>query len=292
MDMAMQVKPTAGTGSAALGVIGTGLAMTLPDQRWIGVILIMLGCIIFIFDIKVKGRRVAFGNPKGRHVNHWGPWLLIVGGPLLGVLWLYVTHSETTVAPSSLPSLPITITELKQPDAQIHSGLWPQNLREKDPPMFVIWNVYISNSSMTRTVTLRIFLVPWTKQHEDRRGNIEGTGVSPWHALMGRDDESAIRDKEHGLESTKYILSPVTIQPQTTVFGNLVFIMPLGTDVSTDIGKEVWGNILRGLSPNGVIIGNEPATDENKLNFLLDVTDVISNTSITIPVPGPGYHGQ
>ena len=197
-----------------------------------------------------------------------------------------------TAAPSSLPSLPITITELKQPDARIHSGLWPQNLREHDPMMFVIRDVYISNSSMTRTVTLRIFLVPWTKQHEDRRGKSEGTGMSPWSGLMGRDDEITIWDKGRGLELTKYILSPVTIQPQTTVFGNLVFIMAPGTDVSTDIGKEVWGNILRGLSPNGVIIGNEPATDENKLNFLLEVTDVISNTSITIHVPGPGYHGQ
>jgi hypothetical protein len=203
-----------------------------------------------------------------------------------------VAHTETTIAPPSLPSLLITITELKQPDAQIHSGLWPQNLREHDPMMFVIRDVYISNSSTTRTVTLRIFLLPWTKQYEDRRGKLEGTGMSPWRGLMGRDDEITIWDKGRGLESTKYILSPVTIQPQTTLFGNLVFIMPPGLDVSTDSGKEVWGNILRGLSPNGVIIGNEPATDENKLNFLLEVTDVISNTSITIPVPGPGYHGQ
>jgi hypothetical protein len=90
----MQIKATSGTGSAAAGIIGTGLAMALPDQRWIGFVLMAVGCIIFVFDIKVEGGRIRFGNPKGRQVNSWGPWILIVGGPLIGVLWLYfMPHS-------------------------------------------------------------------------------------------------------------------------------------------------------------------------------------------------------
>jgi hypothetical protein len=88
--------------------------MALPDQKWIGVVLIVLGCLIFIFDVKIEHGRICFGNPTGRHVSYWGPWILIFGGPLIGLLWLFWTSSATTQPPQKVISKP-TASDISGP---------------------------------------------------------------------------------------------------------------------------------------------------------------------------------
>jgi hypothetical protein len=50
----MQITIASGSGAASFGIIGTGLAMTLPDQRWIGLCIIGLGILVFLFDVRVE----------------------------------------------------------------------------------------------------------------------------------------------------------------------------------------------------------------------------------------------
>lgn len=38
--------------SGSLGIVGTGLAMALPEQRWIGWLIVFLGIVVFIFSVR------------------------------------------------------------------------------------------------------------------------------------------------------------------------------------------------------------------------------------------------
>jgi hypothetical protein len=82
----MQVKTTSGSGAAGLGVIGTGLALALPDAKWIGWLLVAMGLLVFLFDIRIERGQIRAG---GSRLHQFGPWVLIIGGPLLGAAWLY-----------------------------------------------------------------------------------------------------------------------------------------------------------------------------------------------------------
>lgn len=46
----------------------------------------------------------AKGN-EGRTVHFWGPWLLILGGPIVGALWLYTTSNQGSSASPPAPTI-------------------------------------------------------------------------------------------------------------------------------------------------------------------------------------------
>jgi hypothetical protein len=43
----MRVETSPGSAAAALGVIGTGLAWALPDEKWIGWLIVLIGVLVF-----------------------------------------------------------------------------------------------------------------------------------------------------------------------------------------------------------------------------------------------------
>ena len=51
--------------------------------------------------------RAAHSRGTGVKMSTWGPWILIVGGPLLGLAWLYLIHSQggTQESPSTVARL-------------------------------------------------------------------------------------------------------------------------------------------------------------------------------------------
>jgi hypothetical protein len=84
-----------GTGLTILGV-GLALALGLPPNSWTdmppelvhigvgtGIVLIIVGLAITVS---------AF--PRHKSVNTWGPWVIIIGGPLLGMLWFYLAREQ------------------------------------------------------------------------------------------------------------------------------------------------------------------------------------------------------
>jgi len=182
-------------------------------------------------------------------------------------------------APSALP---ITVTELQEPNFDAQCGL---DSCEYDVPCFYIPDVFISNSSLERTVTLRIFLVFTTKKSSPRRTRKEAKGTTWWGGKMGDNDAATLTLLRLGKAPTSYIRSPITLAPQQTVQGRLAFVFD-HINVSSDFGKPWLIHVLLGT---GIGVGDEMATDENEFHYSLEITDVVSGLSVSIPVPGPGY---
>jgi hypothetical protein len=97
-------KTRLGLGLATLG-IGVALVLGLPPNWWsdmppelvhigvgIGLVLIVVGLAVAISSL-----------PRHKSVATLGPWVLIIGGPLLGLAWLYL-GSPSKSSPPSLPA--------------------------------------------------------------------------------------------------------------------------------------------------------------------------------------------
>jgi hypothetical protein len=82
----MAIRTESGSTSAAIGLIGAGLIVIFPDQKWIGWALVAGGFLVFLFDIRIDSWRI---RARGRRLHTWGPWLLIIGCPVAGAIWLY-----------------------------------------------------------------------------------------------------------------------------------------------------------------------------------------------------------
>ncbi|TMJ70939.1 MAG: hypothetical protein E6G91_13615 [Alphaproteobacteria bacterium] len=94
---------------------------------------------------------------------------------------------------------------------------------EVDSPKLTINEVFISNASLNRAVTLRIAL-----SITDSRGSthkLSGEGKNRWGALLGQDDVETVSSRLRGQQPPPRVVSPVTIAPQTTVRGSLSFII-------------------------------------------------------------------
>jgi hypothetical protein len=141
------VQTTSGSGAAALGIIGTGLALALPDDKWIGWILVAAGLLVFLFDVRIEGWHVRAGRLRDTRLNTWGPWVLIIGGPVLGFAWLYL---GPTARPTGDPG-PIS-WELNNPP--IGGG------RFRGEPSLKITNFAVNGTSMSDEplIGLRVYV--------------------------------------------------------------------------------------------------------------------------------------
>lgn len=84
-----------GTGLTILGV-GLALALGLPPNSWTDMppelVHIGVGAGIVLIII---GLAITFSSfPRQKSMNTWGPWVLVIGGPLLGMLWFYLAKEQ------------------------------------------------------------------------------------------------------------------------------------------------------------------------------------------------------
>lgn len=86
-----------GVGAAALIAILSILEPHLIEKHPIigGLIYLVLGAIV------LWGVAPVLTKLRGAMLGSWGPWLLIIGGPLLGAVWLYVGPRSSDVEASS-----------------------------------------------------------------------------------------------------------------------------------------------------------------------------------------------
>jgi hypothetical protein len=181
------------------------------------------------------------------------------------------------------PSLPLTIGELRMPDFWAKSGLVPEN-QDWDTAALIIRGVYISNFSLTRSVTLRFFLV--MKNEKGANWSLEGTGVGRFNRVIGQ--FKAPPQPGPGQLQEKYILSPVAIPPQQTVSGDLAFITITTMKFTNDVEKEEALALARGVLDPMV----EGGTPDEKYTYALRITDIVTDTTIEIAIPNSGYKGH
>lgn len=77
----MRASVTSGSLFNGLAIIGTGAAVSFPEQRWIGGIIILIGVSALIFDIRVERGHVAIGSPQtlGKRLKRvWPQYLMLV----------------------------------------------------------------------------------------------------------------------------------------------------------------------------------------------------------------------
>jgi hypothetical protein len=55
----MQIKASSGSASGGLSLLGTGIAMLLPDAHWVGWLFILAGFLVFVFDIHIENSHIA-----------------------------------------------------------------------------------------------------------------------------------------------------------------------------------------------------------------------------------------
>jgi hypothetical protein len=81
----MQFKTTSGSGAAGLGIIGTGLAMALPEAKFIGWALVVAGLFVFAFDIRIERGHIAIGSSKSLRKRMLAIWpQLLMGVSVVG----------------------------------------------------------------------------------------------------------------------------------------------------------------------------------------------------------------
>lgn len=97
----MQIRLGPGSALAALSLIGTGFALAYPEAKWFGFVLIGLGVLGFLFDFRLEHGRARFGHGSEK-LQTWGPWILIVGGPLIGGFWLFLNYLYPPIVRSEL----------------------------------------------------------------------------------------------------------------------------------------------------------------------------------------------
>jgi len=182
-----------------------------------------------------------------------------------------------------LAELPLTISELRDPEFTGKSGLVPENL-DWDTAALIIRGVDISNFSLTRSVTLRLFLV--MKNRKGANWSLEGTGVGRFNRVIGQFKPPP--QPGPGQLQEKYILSPVAIAPQQTMSGDLAFVTITTMKFTNDIEREEALALAKGVL--GPMV--EGGTPDDKFTYTLRITDIITNTTIEIPIPSAGYKGR
>jgi hypothetical protein len=188
-------------------------------------------------------------------------------------------------------SLSLSITKIEAPSYSRYSGL-PTKVRftnstgeskeiEVDPPKLGIREIYISNTSLTRSVTLKISLVILDK--DGRSHKLSGEGKNSWGMVLGHNDRATRAFQKLGAPAPSYIVTPVTIAPQQTVHGALSFIINMFTGDGGAEDEEVIAYYVKGSA-----LGKK----EQQFRYALEIEDVVSGRTISIPIPSDGYKGM
>ena len=107
----MQIRTTAGSGAAGLGIIGTGLTVALPEEKWIGWLVVGVGIAVFMFDVRIDGWNIKFAKSPSLKVRAVAA-LCCLTGILWFDYWYYSSvlnrpqFSQTAPAPAPAPPPP------------------------------------------------------------------------------------------------------------------------------------------------------------------------------------------
>jgi hypothetical protein len=76
----MRFSAASGSLFNGLAIIGTGAGLMWPDTKWIGGLIILVGVLALVFDVKLERGHLEIGTPQslGRRLLAMAPQLLMV----------------------------------------------------------------------------------------------------------------------------------------------------------------------------------------------------------------------
>jgi hypothetical protein len=260
----------------SLAVGAGGVSFSGPEYQWA---FIWILCLSVLAAAAMVIREIY---ARHRVTQMFLPTLLIVGcaiGLIYGFVlaterWPYGARSPSSTATIKGP-IPISTSLIETPDYRKQSGT--ADSPENDQPMLQTREAFITNVSTNKAVTISwslIGVIPGQKGVLKLSG--EGTDFYG-RAVGGNRGWLAGRLKAAGL-SVNYLLSPVTLKPQETVRGHLIFVLPFSFSDADDQFKKAHEQMLLDLI-------------NNKYELGLEIEDVISGKKSTLPLPGR-YEGS
>jgi hypothetical protein len=195
-----------------------------------------------------------------------GPILLMTAGALIfgaGTAWYF-----WPVRNDARATIPIAISQMTEPRF-VNRPMF-ENDWDNDHQVFTIPDVFLSSLTASRPLTLEIALE--LRGNEYKNFVLKGDGKAGLKTY-GKDDAAAKKLKRFtGQEKPiSYVLSPVTLDPQKTEYGTLVFVQPFTL-------PEVKGNVIEAIA-------------SHKISYVLLVRDVATGVSVEVPVPSE-YRGD
>jgi hypothetical protein len=157
-NTAMHFKTTSGSGAGALGIIGTGLALALPDAKWIGWTLVGVGLLVFVFDVHIERGHIAVGSSvslRERFQRMWPQYLMAICGigffvGLVAFLQLYVTSPAKEELPSpASDDRPSSPAPTEKPEPEVLLDFASDTLPRVAPPDGIVLGFEIAEQQGT-----------------------------------------------------------------------------------------------------------------------------------------------
>jgi hypothetical protein len=102
----MQISVASGSVFNGLAIIGTGAGLMAPEEKWIGVLIVLVGLFALVFDVKLERGHIAIGTPQSlrkRMLAMWPQMLMgmSVAGFAIGLAGYFAGQHQT---PPAIPS--------------------------------------------------------------------------------------------------------------------------------------------------------------------------------------------
>jgi hypothetical protein len=275
--MGVEIGP--GSLAGALGLLGVGIAMIIPDNKWIGAFFIFAAVVVLFFDMRIGGNGVTAHFPSHKYSRLALNGMILFGvGFLLCTAW-YFWPFQSQSSTVSEPSIPISISKIDIPIFELH-GNFDQD-RAMDTPSFLTKEVFISNTSTSNQVALKIFMLV-TVDPQKAPIKIYGDGKDVWARVLGITSWNADKINRMFANMPKYLHSPIILKPQETVHGLLPFVLPFGP----------WGKDQKQFPYEYYYeLFDSIAVKRKETHYALEIEDEVSGQSIKIDIPGK-YHGH
>jgi hypothetical protein len=258
----------------AISALPAGMAIAMAPLKWehlppwiinlcfYGGIGLTSALIISAVLVALHGEKSDKNKPKGYRMIAVVGMIVFGAGFLTCAGWYYLYTPDTTID-SAVIKLPIATSNINKPSFGRFAALDDNYIPNpnKDNPIFSITDVFITNSSLTKSITIIVRL-------------IVRAGFIPDYMPFDNNGKDSFGRKLQ-LNAGR-IISPLTLRPQETVGGYLPFIIPFSW------GNEFDKNILESLLMGSLT---------NKVKFTLEIEDVISGQKISIQLPGR-YQGE
>jgi hypothetical protein len=253
------------------GAVLTALAVRYADKPWLWDGTIYVGAAVMAFSILDFLVRKAAPRRNLKMFSIVG--MIVCGlGFMTCFLWYFDNNGLEQV--NDLPNdkqVPIATSQILAPNWK-GKALFDSD-PGKDLPVLLLEDIFIKNTSLTKTLTMKIQL--HADMGRSQYFDIEATGLNDFGKVLGKNDygTSIIKRKLGEVPpDKKYILSPVTIKPQEIIRGQIPFVLRFFT-------KEQLETIECGAL-------TRLGTGCSAWKYALKFVDVISGNETMLRLPG------